>query len=345
MKKTLWLTLAILVNTLILSSCSDIGNTGASLSLVYLIAAIFSLATFVGCLFIKEKDPWLVVLFASVLVVNTGYYLLSVSPTLEFALWANRIAYLGSVSLPISMLMIILKTVDIKFRKWFPYALCAVGGAVFVIAASPGVLDVYYKEVSLVVVDGVSMLEKVYGPLHVVNLIYLLCAFSLVIASIIYAIAKKKINSPIHSVILASAVFINIGVWFIEQLVKIDFEILSISYIISEIFLLSVHVLMMENERLKTVEPSAEPTNEPPADVIFPRETIEIFLEGEEKLTQTERMIFDLHTTGKSTKEIMAEMNITENTLKFHNKNIYGKLGVSSRKELVKIYKYLCASE
>ena len=30
-------------------------------------------------------------------------------------------------------------------------------------------------------------------------------------------------------------------------------------------------------------------------------------------------------------------MNITENTLKFHNKNIYGKLGVPSRKELLRI--------
>ena len=39
------------------------------------------------------------------------------------------------------------------------------------------------------------------------------------------------------------------------------------------------------------------------------------------------------------TKEIMAEMQITENTLKFHNKNIYGKLGVSSSKELVKSYR------
>lgn len=102
---------------------------------------------------------------------------------------------------------------------------------------------------------------------------------------------------------------------------------------------------MKENERLKTVEPSAEPTNEPSADLSFPRETVEIFLAGEEKLMQTERMIFDLHTTGKSTKEIMAEMNITENTLKFHNKNIYGKLGVSSRKELVKIYAYISTVE
>ena len=45
----------------------------------------------------------------------------------------------------------------------------------------------------------------------------------------------------------------------------------------------------------------------------------------------------DLYLAGKSTKEIMAELNIKENTLKYHNKNIYSKLGVSSRKQLVSL--------
>ena len=33
----------------------------------------------------------------------------------------------------------------------------------------------------------------------------------------------------------------------------------------------------------------------------------------------------------------MAELNITENTVKYHNKNIYSKLGVTSRKQLLLI--------
>lgn len=39
---------------------------------------------------------------------------------------------------------------------------------------------------------------------------------------------------------------------------------------------------------------------------------------------------------GKTTKEIIALMGFKEFTLKFHNKNIYEKLGVSSRKELLR---------
>lgn len=60
------------------------------------------------------------------------------------------------------------------------------------------------------------------------------------------------------------------------------------------------------------------------------------FLDHLHTLTPTERMVFDLYICGKSAKEIMEIMGIKENTLKYHNKNIYSKLGVASRKELLR---------
>lgn len=60
------------------------------------------------------------------------------------------------------------------------------------------------------------------------------------------------------------------------------------------------------------------------------------FWEGISQLTPTERKVFDLYLKGKNAKEILAILGVTENTLKFHNKNIYNKLGVSSRKQLLR---------
>ena len=51
--------------------------------------------------------------------------------------------------------------------------------------------------------------------------------------------------------ILATAEFVNIGVWLIEQLSDMTFEMLSVSYIISELFLLGVHMVASENQRLR----------------------------------------------------------------------------------------------
>ena len=58
-------------------------------------------------------------------------------------------------------------------------------------------------------------------------------------------------------------------------------------------------------------------------------------------LTKTERRVYDFYMADMSTKEVLKEMDITENTLKYHNRNIYGKLGVSSRKQLKEIGKQL----
>ncbi|MBQ2866044.1 MAG: hypothetical protein IJE90_05980 [Clostridia bacterium] len=64
------------------------------------------------------------------------------------------------------------------------------------------------------------------------------------------------------------------------------------------------------------------------------RDSFEQFLQCLHTLTAKEREIFDLYMEGKQAKEIMEICNINQNTMKYHNKNIYSKLGVSSRKQL-----------
>lgn len=52
-------------------------------------------------------------------------------------------------------------------------------------------------------------------------------------------------------------------------------------------------------------------------------------------LTAKENEIFHLYLEGKSTKEILELCDISENTLKYHNRNIYSKLGINSRRQLL----------
>ncbi|WP_298777831.1 LuxR C-terminal-related transcriptional regulator [uncultured Polaribacter sp.] len=54
-------------------------------------------------------------------------------------------------------------------------------------------------------------------------------------------------------------------------------------------------------------------------------------------LSHREREIFDLLVLGKSNKEIADELNISINTVKFHVKNIYEKLNIKSRKEVLNL--------
>lgn len=60
------------------------------------------------------------------------------------------------------------------------------------------------------------------------------------------------------------------------------------------------------------------------------------FLAGLTTLTETERNIFEYYLAGKSAKDILALTGIKESTLKYHNHNILGKLGVPSRKQMLR---------
>ena len=340
--------------TLCLSGCSSIGEKAASTAVVYGIAALLSLLLLVVyCRIAKKRDTWYLLLFASVLVVNLGYFALAISRGLDEALLANRLSYLGSVFLPLSMLMVIVNATHIRYGKWITTLLLSVAVVMFLIAASPGYLPIYYKEVSFSVEDGVATLQKIYGPLHFLYLVYLLGYFAAMVSIIIFATIKDKMDSLAHAVIIAIAVFVNIGVWFIEQLVYIPFEILSVSYIISESFLLGLHVLMAEAEKLKqTIVTNQEaPQKEAAAHLsaqtcVMPefeeieKEKLDLFIAGFHHLTPKEQELFHCYVTGLTTDVIMEQLNIKENTLKFHNKNLYNKLGVKSRKQLMELYNH-----
>ena len=65
-------------------------------------------------------------------------------------------------------------------------------------------------------------------------------------------------------------------------------------------------------------------------------EDYEYFLCNLKTLTPQEMRIYELYAEGKTTAEIAALIGIKENTMKYHNKNIYAKLGVSSRKQFLR---------
>lgn len=62
----------------------------------------------------------------------------------------------------------------------------------------------------------------------------------------------------------------------------------------------------------------------------------ENFKNGLEMLTKKEKEVFDFYLQGKTVKEIVAALGLQESTIRFHNKNIYAKLGVHSLKQLLR---------
>jgi len=212
------------------------------MSLAYGIIAIISLCMVGVCVASdKKRDVWLLLIYVSVSVCNLGYFMLSVSQSLGSALNSNRLAYLGSVFLPFFMLMMVLRFCGMKRPKPLMITLVAIGIVMLGITTSPGILPIYYKTVDFEVVNGAGKLVREYGPLHTLYYVYLIGYMFSMLGVAIYAVAKKKIKSHLHTILLLCTVFCNILIWLTEQFLPRGFEWLSVSYIITECLILAIY--------------------------------------------------------------------------------------------------------
>lgn len=331
-----------------------ISEKTGNMSLIYAVTTIASLILLlVYCWLIRKKDLWSLLLYAAIFVVNLGYFALSISKSLSEAMLANRIAYLGSVLLPLCMLTIIMNFCKIKCRKSLLSVLICVSAAIFLLAASGGYLTVYYKQVALVFINGVATLKKEYGPLHCLYLVYLLSYFAAMVGTIIYSVRKKQAVSHKFAVLLACIVLSNMAIWFVEQLINWDFEFLSVSYIMTGLILLLLFDMIQEyapsypNQSAARNAASSVPEDYLDEDgqaqksealLTLSDERIRQILEnwpGRDSLTAREMEVLKPLLLNKRRKDIAQELYVSENTVKKHTSNIYFKLNVASRRELL----------
>ena len=306
-----------------------------NLSIIYGVAAALALLLAVGyCTMVKQKGNWLIWLYFSVFIANLGYFTLSISMTLEEALLANRLAYLGCVFLPLFMLMTMLKVCKIECNKLWRTVLIVFSTVTFFVAASQGYLPWYYKEVTFTRIDGIAKLHKVYGPLHALYFVYLFLYFALMIGVICYATRRKKIATYKQAGLLAVVVLFNIAIWLVEQFVHWEFEFLAVSYIVSELLLLFLYGMIQDYEEL-LAKTGAQQQREIATEDAALRPVLTLAEWPELKqLSSRERDVLDKILEDKKRKEIAEELFITENTVKKHTTSIFAKLGVASRGEL-----------
>lgn len=305
------------------------------MSVVYGITVFFALALIVTCMIIdKQKDRRFLLLFVCVFLCNLGYFLLSLSTTLPVALMAYRLTYLGSVFLPYFLMMMILNLCRLSYIKWLPSLLIIVGIFMFLIAASAGILPIYYSSVSLQIIDGVSLLVREYGPLHVVYSVYLISYFFAMLIIIAHAIHRKKLVSTFHAVFLLCAVLCNLAIWLAERFLPRGFEFLSVSYILSGIFILLLYGILQEYDLLNRppVTPSAADNSE-----LFTAVQISRICTSAEiaaTLTPRERDVLECLLANDRRADIAEKLFVSESAIKKYTSAIFKKLSATNRIEL-----------
>ena len=271
--------------------------------------------------------------------------MLSLSKTLTYALVSNAIAYIGNVFLPFFMLMLILDVCNVKHSKALKYILLSIGVVILFIATSGGYLPIYYKEVSLEIIEGGTRLIKEYGILHNLYFIYLFGYMSSMVSVLIYSMAKKKLTSKMHASFLCVIVFGNILVWLIEQFIEHNFEFLCVSYILNECLLLFLYGMLREYEYIKTknmkenvvsvevdmkVLETQEKLTEEQVAIVFTK------WKKVEELTKREKEIVKHLLLGDKRKDIAQKLFLSDSAVRNHITRIFKKLEVENTSELCK---------
>lgn len=316
-----------------------------NMALVYSAIAVLSVLLLLGyLLWEKKKDNKFTMLFACVAAVNCGYFIQAISTSLFGAMMANRISYFGAAFSVLIMLLIILDACQIRRQKWLTGLLIGISTAAFALAASGDLFGLYYASVSIETINGTTKLVKEYGPLHILYPGYLLSYFITMVAAILYAARKNRLASPKYAVFLIAVALTNLIVWGVEQLIAVDFEFLSVSYIATEIMLLAIcgmlrdYGILHSDGALVTVQMLTQLHTRAPASGALPPNMEDLFRSFAEKvktLSSAEKRILHYYIDGYEISEVPDLAFISIHTVKKHNRSIYQKLDVASRDELM----------
>ena len=308
---------------------------------ICLIAAIGLLIAYL--LMVKNKELWLTMLYISITVVNLGYLLISLANTVGFALFANDVAYLGSVFLSAFMFLTIVRLCGFEIKKARVITCVSLGVLMFAIVASAPMLPLYYKSVDIEMIDGAAKLVKEYGVLHPFYMVYLLGYFAAMIGTIVHSVRKKKIAGPKLAGFIAAIVFSNLLMWLFEKLVRWEYEFLSVTYIASELLLLLVY-WMMQDYVHKSDIPTFTPAESEQLGIYIATMPMDIkigkvllCLKSGETLAPREREVLELILQYKKRREIAEILYVSESSVKLYTRTLYSKLGVTCREELYAI--------
>ncbi len=136
-----------------------------------------------------------------------------------------------------------------------------------------------------------------------------------------------------HDVLLFCAVLGNILIWLVEQWLDLEFEFLSVSYILSGLLLLFIYGMLQDYG--VALGDAVCLFNEAKEDEGIDIEKLITIYPELADLTAREIEVLKLLLEDKlKRKEMADELSVTEHTIKKHTAHIFTKMKVSTRKEL-----------
>ena len=188
----------------------------------------------------KHFDVHFTLMFITIPIANLGYVFLIRSQSLESAITANNIIYLGGCYLMLFIMLSVLSLCRIRMKRPVTVGLMIFTTLVYLSVITSGDLPLFYKSVSYVNENGVPHIEKEYGVMHTVFYIMVLLYFMMSIAAIVYSYFKKKDVSRKIIFLMLLSEFIGIMSYFSGKNIFGTIELVPLSYVMAQVMYLMI---------------------------------------------------------------------------------------------------------
>lgn len=188
----------------------------------------------------KRFSAYFTLIFLLIPITIRGYISQSNALSLEEAIAGIKLSYQGASFLLLFMMLAIFDLCNLNLSKPIKVSFFFLTVLVYLPVLTIGSKPLFYKNISLNIVDGHTEIIKEYGPFHTVFYIFLATNLIITVASIVYSLLKKKEVSKKNLYVLLfceiSAILMYVNQHIFHP--KVDFS--PLSYLISGMLLLII---------------------------------------------------------------------------------------------------------
>ena len=208
-------------------------------------SVMFLLAALLGLIYVfkwhKHFNHHMSMVFMLIPIVILGYIFFSASKSLDEAITATKIIYMGGCFLLLIITLVIFDLCNLTISRWKRLGLFIISSLAYGMVLSCDQNTLFYRHVDFNIINGNVVLTKEYGPLHSLFYVLLIFYFSIDIWSLVYSYYNKKDVSNKIVTLLFVTVTISISCYVVQRFLHLPFDLEPVAYVLSEIVYLIIN--------------------------------------------------------------------------------------------------------
>ncbi|MBR1860648.1 MAG: HD domain-containing protein [Lachnospiraceae bacterium] len=194
-------------------------------------------------------------IFAFIPIANMGYLLMSMARTVQDVYSSTKVLYIGGCFLTMFIMMCVLDQCKIRIVRPIRIAVFIFTIIVYSSILTVGNFPVFYRNVSIEMIDGKVLVHKVYGPMHTVFFVMVGAYFLVSLLALIYAFFKKNDVSNKTIFLLFFPELVCVLIYSTERFFDGRIELMPLAYVFSQVmYLIIVHRLCLYDVTGRTID-------------------------------------------------------------------------------------------